>query len=178
MRTLCITDLHRFETFQNCSLFSTFCLLRNFYSGDAHHGNYGERCSNHHFRRWAHIEYHIYSVLKIIEITVCFAHFGFYEISTPVKQNMLTMVYLVQIIISDIAHTVFITFTVFWNFSKFLFVLHILALRNFYYGDAHPADYGERCSKHPLKHCANCLYHFYSVLQHFEIAVCSAHFGF
>ena len=93
-------------------------------------------------------------------------------------RTMVTTENVVQIIISDIDHTVFITFKVFWNFSKLLFGLHILALRNFYYGDAHPADYGERCSKHPFKHCAHCLYHVYSVLQHFEIAVCFAHFGF
>ena len=93
-------------------------------------------------------------------------------------RTMVTTENVVQIIISDIDHTVFITFKVFWNFSKLLFGLHILALRNFYYGDAHPADYGERCSKHPFKHCAHCLYHVYSVLQHFEIAACFAHFGF
>ena len=42
-------------------------------------------------------------------------------------RTMLTMVNVVQIIISDIAHSVYITFTVFWNFSKLLFLLHILA---------------------------------------------------
>ena len=54
LRTQCISDLQRFETFRNCSLFCTFWLLRNFYSGDATHGNYGEHCSSHHFRHWTH----------------------------------------------------------------------------------------------------------------------------
>ena len=218
-----------FETFRNCSLFCTFWLSRSFYSHDAHHGNYGERCSNHHFRRWAHIVYHIYSVLKIIEITVCFAHFGFYEISTPVMRTMLTMVNVVQIIISDIAPLFYITFTVFWNFSKLLFVLkhfgfyevstpmmrtmvtmanviqiiisdiahtvHITfivlwnfqncclfstlwLLRTSYSCDTHHANYDERCSNHHFWHCAHCVYHLYSVLKLFKIAVWFAPFGF
>ena len=33
----------------------------------------------------------IYSVLRLFEITVCFAHFGFYEISKVVMRIMLTM---------------------------------------------------------------------------------------
>ena len=35
---------------------------------------------------------------------------------------MLAMVNVVQIIISDIAHSVYLRLTVFWNFSKLLFV--------------------------------------------------------
>ena len=52
--TLCRLDLQCFPTFRNCSLFCTFLLLRNFYFGDAPHGNYGEHCSSHHFRHWTH----------------------------------------------------------------------------------------------------------------------------
>ena len=74
------------------------------------------------FRHCAHFVYHICSVLKLFKMAVCFAQFGFYEISTPVMRTMLTMVNVVQIILSNIAHTVYITFTVFWNFSKLLFV--------------------------------------------------------
>ena len=125
--TLCLSHLKCYETFRNCSVFCTFWLLRSFHSHDAHHGNYGERCSNHHFRHWAHIVYHIYSVLKIIEITVCFAHFGFYEISTPVMRIMLTMVNVVQIIISEIAPPFYITFIAFWKLSKLQFFFHTLA---------------------------------------------------
>ena len=174
---LCKTPLQCFETFRNCCLFCTFWLLQNFYSGDAHHAKYGERCSNHHFRHGAHCVYHIYGILKLLEIAffctfwllrnfyssdahhakygkhslnhyfprglhcvyqiysflkffkiaVFFTPFGFYEISTPVMRTMLTTVNVVQIIISDIAHTVFITFKVFWNISKLQLVLHILA---------------------------------------------------
>ena len=89
MRTQCISDLPRFETFRNCSLFCTFLLLRNFYSCDAHHANYGKHSLNHHLQHCAHSVYQIYSVLKLFKITVCFTHFGFYEISTPVVRIML-----------------------------------------------------------------------------------------
>ena len=43
---------------------------------------------------------------KLFEIAVCFAHFDFFEISTPVMRIMLSMANIVQIIISDIAHIV------------------------------------------------------------------------
>ena len=155
MRTQCISDWKRFETFRNSSLFCTFLLLRDFYSGDAHHANHGkhslnhelQHCAhsvyqiysvlklfkitvcfthfgfyeistpvvrimlrqnslNHHFQHCAHSVYQIYGVLKLLEIAVCFAHFGFYEISTPVMGPMETVVNIVQVIISDIGHTV------------------------------------------------------------------------
>ena len=131
LRTLFISRLQYFATFRNCCLFCTFWFLGSFYSDHAHRGNYGEHCSNHHFRRWAHFVYHIYGVLKLFEIAIWFAHFDFYKISTPVIRTMLTMVNVVQIIISDIAHTVNITFTVFWNFRRILFVLHHLAFKKF-----------------------------------------------
>ena len=90
LRTQCISDLPRFETFRNCCLFCTFWLLRNFYCGDAHHANYGKHSLNHHLQHCAHSVYQIYSVFKLFEITVCFTHFGFYEISTPVVRIMQT----------------------------------------------------------------------------------------
>ena len=67
----------------------------------------------------------------LFENAVCFAHFGFYQISTPVMRTMLTMGNVVQIIISDIAQTVYIKFTMFWNFSNLQFGLHILAITKF-----------------------------------------------
>ena len=39
----------------------------------------------------AHGLYEIYSVFKVFQIAICFAHFSFYEISTPVMRHMLTM---------------------------------------------------------------------------------------
>ena len=39
----------------------------------------------------AHKVYTIYSDFKVFEIAVCFAHFDFFEISTPVMRIMLTM---------------------------------------------------------------------------------------
>ena len=44
---------------------------------------------------------------------------------------MLAMVNVVQIIISNIAHSVYMRFTVFSKFSKWLFVLHIFAYSKF-----------------------------------------------
>ena len=177
MRTQCILDFKNFQSFQNCSLFCTFCLLRNFYSGDAQHANYGKQfkssfptlctlsiwdlqcfqtfrngclfCTlwlirnfysghkqhvkygkhslNHHFQHCAHCVYDIYSICKVFEMAVSFAHIGLFEIWTALILTMLAMVHVVQLIISDIAHSVSLRFTVFWNFSKLLFVLHILA---------------------------------------------------
>ena len=170
-----------FTVFWNFSklLFVLHILVsRSFYSEDAHHGNYGERCSNHNFRRWAQNAYHIYSVLKIIEITVCFAHFGFYEISTPVTRTMLTMVNVVQIHTFDFAHTVYIRFKPLSNFSKSLFVCTCWLLRNLYCGDDHHANCGLPSSNNHFRHCAHCLYHINSVLKLLKIAVCFAPFGF
>ena len=48
------------------------------------------------------------------------------------------------------AHTVYIRFTVFSNFSKLQFVLHILTFRNFYSGDAHHANYGKHISQNTV----------------------------
>ena len=96
-------------------------------------------CLNHHFRQGTHSVYKIYSVLKLFEIAVCFAPFDFFEITTPMMRLMLAMANIVQIIISDMAHTVYIWFTVFSNFSNLQFVLHVLA-----------------CSKLLLLWCASC----------------------
>ena len=66
-------------------------LLRNFYSPDAHHANHGKYSLNDHFWYGAHSVYKIYSDFKLFEIAACFAHFDFFEISTPVMRMMLTM---------------------------------------------------------------------------------------
>ena len=60
-----------------------------------------------------------------------FCTFGAYEISTVVMRIMLAMANIVLIIISNIAHAVYISFTAFWNFSKLLFLLQILAFTKF-----------------------------------------------
>ena len=116
---------------RNWRSFLPFWLLRYFYSGDAHRANYSVCCSSHHFRHCSHCVKHPYSVLKLFEIADCFARFGFYEISTPVMRTLLTMVNVVQIIISDIAHSLYIRFTAFLHFSKLLFVFHNLAFTKF-----------------------------------------------
>ena len=60
-----------------------------------------------------------------------FCAYGFYEISTVVMRIMLYMANIVLIIISNIAHTVYIRFIAFWNLSKLQFLLHILAFSKF-----------------------------------------------
>ena len=106
-----------FQSFPNCNLFCTFFLLRNFYSGDAPHANYGKHCLTHHFQHCAHCVYEIYSIFEPFEIAVSFAHFVVSEIWTPLILTMLATVNVVQIIISNIAHFVYMRFTV---FSRFL----------------------------------------------------------
>ena len=54
LRTVCIWDLQCFQSFRNGCLFCTYWLIRNFYSGDAHHANYGKRSLDHHFQHCAH----------------------------------------------------------------------------------------------------------------------------
>ena len=117
--------------FRNSNLFCTFWFFRNFYSPDAHHANHGKQRVNHHFRHGADSVYKKYSDFKLFEITVCFTHFDFFETSTLVMRMMLTMANIVYIIISDIAHTVYIRFTLFSNLSKLQFVLHILTFSKF-----------------------------------------------
>ena len=158
MRTQCISDLKRFETFRNCSLFCPFLFLRNFHSGDAHHDNYGKHSLNHHLQHCAHSFYQIYSVLKLLEITVCFIHFGFYEISTPVVRILLTkakefkpsfLTLRIQYI-SDLQR--------FESFRNSSFFSTFWLLRNFYCGDAHHANYGKQSFNHHFKHCAHRVY--------------------
>ena len=48
-----------------------------------------------------------YSVFKLFEIAVCSSHFDYFEISIPVMRIRLTIANIVQIIISDVAHTVY-----------------------------------------------------------------------
>ena len=174
MRTLCIWHLQYLQSFRNGCLFCTYWHIRNLNCAHSHQASYGERCSNHHFRHFAQCVSETYSVLKLFEIAVCFAHFGIFEISSAVRGIMLTnytknslnlhfqhcaycvydiysickafemavcfahislfeiwtplaMVNVVQIIISNIAHSVYMRFTVFSKFSKLLFVLHNLA---------------------------------------------------
>ena len=67
---------------------------------------HSKRCSNHHFQHCAQSVYEIYSVFKVFEMAVCFAHIGLFEIWTAHILTMLAMVNVVQIIISDIAHSV------------------------------------------------------------------------
>ena len=64
-------------------------------------------------------------------MAVCFAHFGIFEIWTALILTILAMVNVVQLLISNITHSVYMRFTVFSKFSKLLFALHILAYSKF-----------------------------------------------
>ena len=107
-----------------------------------------------------------------------FCTFGFHEISPVVMRIMLTMANIVLIIISNIAHTVYIRFTAFWNFSKLQFVFTFWLLRKFYCGETHHGIYGKHSLNHHLQHCVHGVYQIYSVFKVFEITVCFTHFGF
>ena len=80
-----------FSNFSNLQFVLHILIFRNFYSDDAHHANYGKHGLNHHFRLGAHSVYKIYNVFKLFEFAVCFAHFDFFGISTPIMRIMLTM---------------------------------------------------------------------------------------
>ena len=66
----------------------------------------------------AHTVYMTFTVFaKFSKWLVCFAHIGLLEIWTALILTMLAIVNVLQIIISDIAHSVYLRLTVFWNFS-------------------------------------------------------------
>ena len=178
LRTVWIWDLQCFQSFRNCCLFCTFWHFRNFYSGEAHHANYSKHSLNDHFQRCAHWVYEIYSIFQVFEIPVYFAHIGIFELSTPVRRIMLTMANIVQIIISNIAHSVYMRFTVFSKFSKLLFVLHILAYSKFLFRCAHYANYDKHSLNHHFQDCAHSVYQIYSLMKLFVIAVSFANFAF
>ena len=147
MGTKCISDLQCFPKFCNSSLFCTFWLYRNFYSGDAHHAKYDKHSLNNLFQHWAQSVYQIYSVFQNFAIAVCFAHFGFLEIWIPVIRTMLTMMNIVEMIVSDCC-TLRISdlqcFPTFWNcifFGKFWLI------RNFSSGAVHHGNSGKHSTQ-------------------------------
>ena len=170
MRTLCLWDLQYFQSFRNSSLFCTFCCFRNLNSA-----GYGKHCWNHYFQHCALCVYDIYSICKVFEMAVCFAHIGWFEIWTALILTMLAMVNVVQIIISDIAHSVYLRFSVFWTFRNCCLFCTFWHIRNFYSGEAHHANYTKHSSSHHFQHCAHCVYEIYSIFNVFEMAVCFAH---
>ena len=129
--TVCFWDLQCFETFRNCCLFCTFWHIGNFYSGHEKHVNYSKHSLNDHYQHCAHCAYDIYSICKVFEMAVCFSHIGLFEIWTALILTMLAMVNVVQIIISNIAHSVYMWLTVFSKFSNLLFLLHIFPFTKF-----------------------------------------------
>ena len=80
MRTLYISDLKCFETFRNCWVFLHILALAmmNFF-----------QIIISDIARIVYIKFNVF--FKLFEIAVCFAHFGFYEIGTPLMFTTLTM---------------------------------------------------------------------------------------
>ena len=193
-------------TFTVLAKFSKWLFVLNilayskFYSVEAHHANYSKNSLNHHFQHCAHCVDEIYNIFEVFEIAVCFAHFVVFEIWTP-----LAMVNVVQIIISNIAHTVYIRFTVFLNvtdsqnasygercsnhhfrhcaqlqlqtFRNCCLFCTFWLIRNFYSGHEQHVNYGKHSLNDHYQHCAHCAYDIYSIFKVFEMAVCFAHFG-
>ena len=133
------------------------------------HVSYGKHSLNHHFGHYAHSVYNIYGVSKLFEIAVCSGHFDFFEITNPVMRIMLTMANIVQIIISEMGHLVYIRFTVFSNFSNLQFVLQILTFSKLLL---------QWCLNHHFRQGTHSVYKIYIVLKLIEIAVCSAPIDF
>ena len=82
---------------------------------------------------------------------------------------MLAMANIVQIIISDMGHIVYITFKVFSNFSNLQFVLHILTFSKLL---------PQWCLNHHFRQGTHSVYKIYSVFKLFENALYSAPFDF
>ena len=177
MGALCIWHLQYFQSFRNCCLFCTYWLIRNFYSGHEQHVKYGKHSLNHHYQHCAHFAYGIYSIFKLFEIAVCFAHFGFFEIWTPLILTMLAMVNVLQIIISNIAHSVYMRFTVFQSFPNCNLFCTFFLLRNFYSSDAHHGNNGEDFSSPHFRYCTLWVDEIYSVFTIFETAASFLHLG-
>ena len=79
------------KLFEIVVYFPHFLFFRNLYCGYAQGDNYGKPNLNHYFRHGAHCVYRIYSVLKLFEIAVSFAHFSFFEICTAVMRTVQTL---------------------------------------------------------------------------------------
>ena len=178
MRTQYIYDFKHFTSFPNFNLFYTFYHLRNLYSGGAPHANYGKHSINHHFQLCAHCVYEIYSIFKVFEIAVCFPHFAFFEIWTPLILTMLTMANIGKSSFPTLRTLCIWHLQYLQSFRNGCLFCTFWLIRNLNCADSHHTSYGERCSIHNFQHCAHCVYEIYSVFQVFGIAVCFAHFGF
>ena len=99
------------------------------------------------------------------------------SIWTPLILTMLAMVNVLQIIISNIAHSVYMRFTVFQSIPNCNLFCTFFLLRNFYSSDAHHANNGEHFSSPHFRHCTLWVDEIYSVFTRLEIAVSFLHLG-
>ena len=169
--------LKAFGNFSKLQFAFTFWLLRKFYCGDAHHAIYGKHSLNHHLQHCAHSVYQINSVFKLLKISVCFTHFGFYEISTPVVRIILTKAKLFKSF-PTLRTQCFSDLPRFETFRNCCLFCTFWRLRNFYSGDGPHGNCGEHCSSHHFPHWTHSVYQIYSVINLFEIAVFFAHLAF
>ena len=169
---MCIWDLQCCHSFRNCCLVCTFWLIRNFYSGEAHHVNYSKHSLNHHFQHCAHCVYDIYSIGKVFEMAVCFAHFLHIRNLNCTDSHHPS--YGERCSIHHFQHCTLCLWDLryFQSFRNSCLFCTFCCFRNF-----NSAGYGKRCSNHHFQHCAQCVYEIYSFFKVFEIAVCFAHFG-
>ena len=159
MGTLCIWHLQYFQSFRNFCLFCTYWLIRNFYSGEANHANYGKHSLNHHLLHCAHFVYEIYSVFKFSKWLVFFCTLllirNFYS---GHEQNVKYGKHSLNHHFQYCAHCVYEIYIVFKVFEMAAFFCTFWLIRNLNCADSDHTSYGERCSIHHFKHCAQCVY--------------------
>ena len=176
MYTLGRWDLQCFHTFRNCCIFSTFGIIRKFYSGDASHANYG----NHSLKS-------SFPTLR----TLCIWHLQYLQSSR--NGCLFCTLWLIRNFYSGEAHDA--------NYSKHSLnhhfqhcahsvyqILRIFKVLKIAVCRAHFSFYEistremrnmltmANSLNHHFLHCANCVYEIYSIFKVFEIAVCFAHF--
>ena len=177
MRTLCIWHLQYLKSFRNGCLFCTFWLIRNFYSGEAHHANYDKHSLNHHFLHCAQCVYEIYIVFEVLKIAVCFAHFGIFEIWTALILPYQLWWTLFKSSFPTLRTVCIWDLQCFQSFRNCCLFCTFWVIRNFYSGHEQQVNYGKHSLNDHYQHCAHCVYDIYRIFTVFEMGVCFAHFG-
>ena len=160
------------KLFEIAVCFFTFGLLRNFYSGDAYHANYGKYSLNHHYRYCAHC---IWDLQCFQTFWNCSLFCTFRLLRNSYSGDAHHANYAKHSLhhhFQHCAHCVYQIYSVLKPFEIAVCFFTFGLLRNFYFGDAPRANHGERCSNHLFWYCANWVNQIYSLLKLFEIGVC------
>ena len=158
MRKQYISDFKNFTNFPNFNSFCTFFLLRNFYSGDAPHANYGKHRLNHHFQH-SHTVHMTFTVFrkfsKLLFVLHILAYSKFelrwfwpYQLSWTLFNSSFPT--LRTVCIWDLP--------CFKSFRNFCLFCTFWLIRNFYSGAAHHANYRKQSINHHFQHCAHSVY--------------------